>query len=391
MIQTSHTWPAWWHAELDKLSFPSLKRFLFNLTYIFYCPEYRRLLPPFFKAFPQYFDLWVKCRAPGNRTAYAYDGRYESRVGGNLLARRTAGSTPTRKMVEIMSRLDFRENCEDLFIWDLCCPEESLVAFLLSANPQRPVFPKMKHFGAYIADDPNGCLSVLLPSTLSSLYLGFGPIIDGPGPWFDMITYFQALHSLPLMTNAGFLDTRTSSLLGRLHSLRSLVIVDIGYDTQYRWGIDDGFFTDDDIEAMTSGLPLLQHFELGMAYNFSLPSLTSLATNCPGLKSCHLSLLVPITAWGAQEAPNFPHLENFILNPGEYVDKSGVTEHESKWSGPSTKPRPTIRLMDAITVNPTHVDIVLRHCPRLEKLHSYLKDYGKEEIEQRRQRMARSA
>jgi len=188
MIQTSHTWPEWWHAELDKLSFPSLKRFLFNLNCIFHCPEYRRLLPAFFKAFPQYLDLWVKCRAPGNRTAYAYDGRDESRVGGNLLARRTAGSAPTRKMVEIMTRLDFRENCEDLFIWDLCCPEESLVAFLLSANPQRPVFPRMKHFGAYIADDLNGCLSALLPSTLSSLYLGFGPIIDGPGPWFDMIT-----------------------------------------------------------------------------------------------------------------------------------------------------------------------------------------------------------
>jgi len=163
------------------------------------------------------------------------------------------------------------------------------------------------------------------------------------------------------MTNAGFLDTRTSSLLGRLHNLRSLVIVDIGYDTQFRWEeIHDGFFTNDDIEAMTSGLPLLQHFELGMAYNFSLPSLTSLAMNCPGLKSCHLSLLVPITAWGAQEAPNFPHLETFILNPGEYVDKSRVTEHDTEWSGPSTEPRPTIRLMDAITVDSTHVDIVLR-------------------------------
>lgn len=99
MIHTSHTWPAWWHAELDRLSFPSLKRFLFNLTYVFYCPEYRRLLPPCFKAFPQYLDLWVKCRAPGNRTAY--DGHYESRVGGNLLARRTAGSIPTRKINEV--------------------------------------------------------------------------------------------------------------------------------------------------------------------------------------------------------------------------------------------------------------------------------------------------
>lgn len=231
MIQTSCTWLAWWHADLDKLSFPSLKRFLFDLWFVFGYPEYRRLLPPFFKTFPQYLDLWVKRRTAEKRLALKSSHEYESRgFEAKLVGRPRADRTATRKMVEIMSRLDFRENCEDLFLWDFCFSHR-LIASLLSADPQRPVFPNIKHFGAYIADDPGASLSALLPLTLSSLYLGLGDI-DGPGPWFDSITHFKALQSLTLEPGAGFLDSRTSSLLGRLHSIRSLVIQEISCPTK---------------------------------------------------------------------------------------------------------------------------------------------------------------
>lgn len=123
--------------------------------------------------------------------------------------------------------------------------------------------------------------------------------------------------------------------------------------------------SDNDFEAMTSGLPLLKHLELSMLEKFPLPSLTSLATNCPGLKHFHLSLTILIEAWGAQQAPDFPHLETLILTQGEYGNLWGGTEFETKWSSHKTQPRPTMKMVDETMVDATHIDIVLRRCPRL--------------------------
>lgn len=139
---------------------------------------------------------------------------------------------------------------------------------------------------------------------------------------------------------------------------------------------------------MTSGLPLLQHLELIMPEKLSLPSLTSMATNCPGLKFFHLSMSIPITAWGTQEAPSFPRLETLILTQGGYVDPCGGLEHETNCSGVANQLQPTMRMVDETMADSTYVDIVLRHCPRLEKLHLYTKEYGKQEIEEIRERVA---
>jgi len=291
-----------------------------------------------------------------------------------------------------MGRPGFRNSCEELFMWELRHPQRKLIASLLSANPQQPVFPNVKHFVAYISieigdDPPSVQFPALLPSTLLSPYLGTCDL----ELWLDVVSQFTALQSLTLVTMSCTLDIYNLSLLGRLHDLRSLVIVrcdpkHFGWDEIY-----DAPFTESDIEAMTSGTPLLQHLELSMPCEFSLPAPTSLATNCPRLKTCNLALTIPIEAWGAQQAPDFPHLETLILTQGEFGDLWGGTQLETKWSSPETQSRPAMKMYDESVVDPTHVDIVLRRCPRLEKLHLYLKDYGRADIEEIRRRMAQSA
>lgn len=47
-----------------------------------------------------------------------------------------------------------------------------------------------------------------------------------------------------------------------------------------------------------------------------------------------------------------------------------------------------MKMVDEAMADPAHVDIVLRRCPRLEKLHVYLKDHGRREIEEIGKRMA---
>lgn len=73
-----------------------------------------------------------------------------------------------------------------------------------------------------IGDDPPSVqLPALLPSTLSSFYLDLG----NPGPWFDVISQFTALQCLTIVTLNDLRDINSISLLGRLHGLRTLVIV----------------------------------------------------------------------------------------------------------------------------------------------------------------------
>ena len=388
MIQTSSTWDEWWPAELDKLSFPSLKRFLFNFKAFFEVAQCRRLLPPFLKASSQYLDLWLECENnPRTDIRTCQRNRLEDRLRSR---RAPAKSLPMDKVAEIMCHPDFRNNCEELFMWELWLPKKKLIASLLATTSYRPIFPNVKHFGAHIPYQigdypPSVQLPALLPSTLLSFHLDIGD----PEPWFDVLSQFTALQSLTIVTLNDIDDINSIALLGRLHDLRSLVIERCNTDYQFGWKETWGVACEDsDFEAMTSGLALLQYLELSMPYELSLPALTSLATHCPRLKTCILSLSVPIGGWGAQQAPDFPHLETLILTQGEYVDLFGGTDHETKWSSPKTQSRPTMEMVDESLADPTHVDIVLRHCPRLVKLHLYLKDYGRKEIEEISKRMA---
>lgn len=396
MIQTSSTWDERWPAELDKLSFPSLKRFRLNFRPFFEIYQYRRLLPPLLKVSLQYLDLWLECEN-NPKAEIGNDQRIENCqrncLEDRLRSRRApAESLSMDKVAETMCHPDFRNNCEEFFMWELWHPKKKLIASLLSATSSRPVFPKVKHFGAYIPyeigdDPPSVQLPALLPSTLSSFYLDLG----NPGPWFDVITQFTALQSLTIVTLHDLWDIDTISLLGRLHGLRTLVIVQCNPHV-FGWEETSDFpFGEHDFIAMTSGLPLLQYLELSMPADLSLPALTSLATHCPRLKTCILSLTIPIEAWGAQQAPDFPQLDTLVLTQGEYGDLWGGTPLETKWSSPKTQSRPTMKMVDEAMADPAHVDIVLRRCPRLEKLHLYLKDYGSEEIEQQRKRTARGA
>lgn len=48
-----------------------------------------------------------------------------------------------------------------------------------------------------------------------------------------------------------------------------------------------------------------------------------------------------------------------------------------------------MKMVDESVIDPGHVSIILRQCPKLEQSHLHLKDYGREELEQIRARKAR--
>jgi hypothetical protein len=264
-------------------------------------------------------------------------------------------------------------------MWDLFFkPEE--IDHLLLKNQQRPLFPKLKHFGARIASDPVGAIfDAFLSSTLSSIYLNVESLAN---EYFQLVSRYTSLQSVTITGLAGTDNASMSSIrpLAKLHDLRSLHIE----------RIEDTTFTDTDFELMTSGLPLFESIGLMLPCKLLLHALTALATNCPLLKTCNPYTDIDITSWGDQNEPNFSNLEGLTLTQGEYGDLYGGSREETQWSSPNTQPLPTMRLIDESVVDPAHVGTILEHCPGLSKLHLYLKDYDKAELEIEKVRMKRT-
>jgi hypothetical protein len=225
--------------------------------------------------------------------------------------------------------------------------------------------------------------------TLSNIYLGVDHL---RGQYFQLVSQYDVLQSLTIVAVNGLDDMSSIKPLGKLQHLRSLHIeLSVpGYPTQIGWTqTHDTPFTDDDFQTMTSGLPLLHNFVLRLPCKLSLPALTSLATNCPRIKTCDLSTAIPIAAWRAQEAPTFSELETLILTHGEYGDTWGGTARVTQWSSPITQPHPTMKMVDESVIDPEHVDVIARRCLKLERLHLHLRDYDAEELEKARKRKMR--
>jgi hypothetical protein len=295
---------------------------------------------------------------------------------------------PMHNVDEALQHLAFHATYEELFIEDILYDTKA-VDSLLSTNLQRPVLPKLKHFGAHIASGAVGAIfAAFLPPTLSSIYLG---VDDLGGQYFQLVSQYDVLQSLTIV--AVVFDNMSSiTFLGRLQHLRSLHIeLSVpGYHTQIGCTqTHESPFTDDDFETMTSGLPLLDNFVLKLPCKLSLPALTSLAIDCPRLKTCHLSTALPIASWRAQKAPTFPKLETLILTHGDYGDTWGSTELVTQWSSPRTQSTPTLRLLDESVNDSAHIDFIARRCPELEQLHLHLRDYGRGELERARAREER--
>jgi hypothetical protein len=300
--------------------------------------------------------------------------------------------------VPLMSRSDeayehlvSHANFEELFQWELVfVPEE--IDLLLLQHQQRPLFPKLKHFGAYLGYDPSvdAMFAIFLPWTFSSMYLNVKNLRD---EYFQTVSRYTLLQSVTIVGMwDGIDDVSSIRPLAKLHDLRSLHIerTVLCYPRYIGWEvIEDTPFTDTDFEIMTGGLPLLEHIVLRLPCKLSLRALTALATNCPLLKTCELQTAVDITLWGVQKAPVFHSLETLSLTHGEYGDLDGGTPSATQWSSPNTQPIPTVRLIDESAVDPAHLGIILENCPKLSKLHSHLRDYDNTELEQIRARDSR--
>jgi hypothetical protein len=232
--------------------------------------------------------------------------------------------------------------------------------------------------------------AAFFPSTLSSICLDLPNL---GGECFQQISQLKSLQSVTIFCRS---EARVMSFirpLGDLHDLRSLIIERSNHTYPLRIGwhqTEDTPFTDTDFAIMTSGLSLLENFDLVLPFRLSMSALTSLATNCPLLKTCNLAVFIPITAWSAHDHSNFPNLETLILTHGEYGDVYGGTYSQTKWSSPNGQKKPTMRLIDERVVDSGDVDIITRHCPKLSKLHLHLKDYGRSELKAEKVRMRRA-
>jgi hypothetical protein len=395
LIQTSFTWGDWVPAELKLLSFPSLERCIFDLGHIGRVTGYHRILPPFFNASPQYLSMWLKCigedddDSPLDRRPWEDCNSFYINAP-NLRSFVTARPEPEDTLTQTLEYLASHKIFTELHFAHLWYTLE-FVQSLLSSRSERPIFPDLKHFGTYIADQTADTLLALVPSTLSSLFL-MVPSLDGV--FLQNVTQFRMLQSLSIMAINSAFSMSSILPLGKLHNLHTLVIEQV--PTCHPWQLGwletyDAPFTDTDFNTMTSGLPLLHTLELNIPCKLSLPALTSLATNCPLLQTCHLDTLIPIKSWGAQDKPDFPNLDTLILTHGEYGDVWGGTIVETQWSTPSSDVvyRPTLKLIDESDVDALHVDFILRHCPKLSKLHLHLQDYDAEGLEKVRTRVRR--
>lgn len=412
MIRISFSWTPNYPAELDKLSFPSLERCLFEAADLFDLPDMRLILPPFFKSSPQYLNMWLKdgtapeLRPSPNRRSL-WEDKLVRRRGptGNMSepARSLTIRGPKLRSIvfgkargnskagEILARMAYHDVCEEFFFWAVTIDLEA-VDFLLSAIAIRPLFPCLKHFGAFIRRDAARVLFRHLPRTLLSLQLCVGSLA---GPYFDLATQFTCLESLTIIGCEEVLGIFPIQSLGRLHSLRSLAIelLPLNESSQYGWLPDQATqtapFTDTEFEVMTSGLHLLHTLVLNMPCKLSLSALSSLAMNCTSLKICKTSTEINIDRWGAQEQPNFPLMDELVLAHGEYGDSWGGTQHETKWSSPRDLGRPRMHVVNESDVDPAHPGMILRHCPNLSRLHLHCKDFGMFELGQIRARESR--
>jgi hypothetical protein len=171
MIKISFSWNGWYPAELDKLSFPSLERCLLDVAAFFDRPNHRQYLPPFFRSFPQYLDMWLKgADAPKAVPAHWRLGVFEFKLDRRNAPRRVAldedsqarspwinapnlrsflcaSGVPKQSTREALDLLASYGDYEELTVLYLNYKRED-VDFLLSKHTQRPIFPNLKYFGA---------------------------------------------------------------------------------------------------------------------------------------------------------------------------------------------------------------------------------------------------
>lgn len=314
-------------------------------------------------------------------------------LSGPKLRSLICGRKPGEKRAgQALARLTSHEIYEEFFFYAVTIDLEA-IDFLLNVISKRPLFPHLKHFGAFIRSDAVGIMFSYLPRTLSSLALCVGSL--EAGPYFDMAIQFTCLESFTIIGCEDILGIFSIQSLGRLDSLRNLAVelLPLNESSQYGWTAEQATqtspFTDAEFEVMTSGMPLLHTFVLNIPCKLSLPALSSLATNCPLLKICKLSTKLDIDRWGAQEHPNFPVLEELVLTHGGYGDLWGGTRYETKWSSPRGLGRPTVHLLNKSDEDPAHPGMILRHCPNLSRSHLHCKEYGMFELGQIRAREGR--
>ncbi|KAH0330762.1 hypothetical protein KCU71_g48, partial [Aureobasidium melanogenum] len=332
LIRNSFAWNGRYPAELDHLSFPSLERCLFEVAQLFEVPDFHHFLPPSSKSL-QYLDMWLNgVETVVDRRHRRLQGLWEDKLDHRLVSRRPlrqqdysplisgpklrsliSGKIPGEKTAgQVLARLASHKIYEELFVWGMEIDLEA-VTFMLSALVERPICPKLKHFGAYMWVDAARALFPYLPASLTSLFLGVGTLTE---PWFHLVTQFRCLESLTIVGRDELLRMFPIYYLGRLGCLRNLAIalLPVSEPEEYIWfGAQATPFTDNDFEAMTSGLPLLQTFELKLPCELSLPALTSLATNCPLLEQCTLSTTISFTEWEEAGHPEFPNLSVLLL------------------------------------------------------------------------------
>ncbi|KAG9516560.1 hypothetical protein KCV07_g6728, partial [Aureobasidium melanogenum] len=307
---------------------------------------------------------------------------YSPLIGGPKLRSLISGKIPGEKTAgQVLARLASHKIYDELFVWGMEIDLEA-VTFMLSALVERPIFPKLKHFGAYVWVDAARALFPYLPASLTSLFLGVGTLTE---PWFHLVTQFRCLESLTIVGRDELLRMFPIYYLGRLGCLRNLAIalLPVSEPEEYIWfGAQATPFTDNDFEAMTSGLPLLQTFELKLPCELSLPALTSLATNCPLLEQCTLSTTISFTEWEDVGHPEFPNLSVLLLTRTVHEDTWSGTRSMNRRSGLARQTASAFSMEDE--PKPAKVGIIVRHCPNLSRLRLYSQDYGMFELGQLR-------
>ncbi|KAG9753022.1 hypothetical protein KCU73_g5974, partial [Aureobasidium melanogenum] len=307
---------------------------------------------------------------------------YSPLISGPKLRSLISGKIPGEKTAgQVLARLASHKIYEELFVWGMEIDLEA-VTFMLSALVERPICPKLKHFGAYMWVDAARALFPYLPASLTSLFLGVGTLTE---PWFHLVTQFRCLESLTIVGRDELLRMFPIYYLGRLGCLRNLAIalLPVSEPEEYIWfGAQATPFTDNDFEAMTSGLPLLQTFELKLPCELSLPALTSLATNCPLLEQCTLSTTISFTEWEEAGHPEFPNLSVLLLTRRVHEDTWSSTRFMDRRSGLARQTASAFSMEDE--PKPAKVGIIVRHCPNLSRLRLYSQDYGMFELGQLR-------
>jgi hypothetical protein len=88
-------------------------------------------------------------------------------------------------------------NFGELVLWDyVFVPEE--IDLLLLKHQQRPLFPKLKHFGAFLGYGPSvdAMFAIFLPWTISSIYLNVKNLRD---KYFQTVSRYTSLQSVTIV------------------------------------------------------------------------------------------------------------------------------------------------------------------------------------------------